>query len=254
VPALGVLDRGLVRVLVIDNPDKRNALDAGLLGAIERAVREAPGGGARCLVLRGAGDKAFSSGFDLDTLGPPAGDGLPDAGVERTMAAVESCPLPTIAFVNGHAFGAGCELAAACDLRVARPGIQLGMPPAKLGIVYAPAGLWRFALLMGLSRAKELFFTGQPVSAERALSMGLVDRVVPDAEEAALALAAEIAVNAPLAVQGTKAILGMLSRAALSDEERARATEIRRRAFDSEDAREGRAAFLAKRPAEFKGR
>lgn len=253
-PALGVEDRGLVRVLVIDNPDKRNALDAGLLGAIERAVREAPGTGARCLVLRGAGDKAFSSGFDLGTLGPPEGEGLPDAPVERTMAAVEDCPLPTIALLNGHAFGAGCELAAACDLRVARPGIQLGMPPAKLGIIYAPAGLWRFARLMGLSRAKELFFTGQPVSAERALSMGLVDRVGPDAAEAALALAAEIAVNAPLAVQGTKAILGMLARAALGAEELALATELRRRAFESEDAREGLAAFVAKRPADFKGR
>jgi enoyl-CoA hydratase/carnithine racemase len=214
----------------------------------------------RCLVFRGAGDKAFCSGFDIAAIptGPQEGD-RPDLAVERAMEAVEAVPCPTVAFLNGAAFGAGAELAATCDLRVARPGVQIGMPPAKLGVVYAPAGLRRFLHLVGPARARELFFTGRPVDADEALAMGLVDRLVPAdrAEGAALALAAEIAGNAPLAVQGMKRVLRLLEAAAergFTAEEREEIAQLRRRAFESDDVREGRAAFLEKRPPRFGGR
>ena len=167
----------------------------------------------RCLVLRGAGDQAFSSGFDIDAMeGDGPGGDRPDLATERAMEAVEAVPCPTVAFVNGAAFGAGCELAATCDLRIASQGAQLGMPPAKLGVVYAAAGLRRFLALVGPAHTREMFFTGRPVDAAKALAIGLVDRVAApaEAEAAALALADEIARNAPIAVQGMKRILRLL--------------------------------------------
>ncbi len=252
-----IQDGDLVRVLTIDNPQKRNAFDYGSLAALADACAAAARERVRCIVIRGAGDQAFSSGFDIDAMG---GDGIerPDVAVERTMEAVDSLPCPTIAYLNGSAFGAGCELAAACDLRVARDGVQLGMPPAKLGVVYAASGLRRFVALLGPSRAREMFFTGRPVEAGRALQMGFVNRVVPmdQAEAETLALASEIAQNAPLAVQGMKRILRLLEATherGLTPEEREEVAELRRRAFDSADLREGREAFRDKRPPRFRG-
>ncbi len=258
--SLTALDRGPVRVLVIENAAKRNALDFDLLARLSDACAAAARDGVRCLVFRGAGEKAFCSGFDIAAIpvGPSEGD-RPDLAVERAMEAVEAVPCPTIAFLNGSAHGAGGELAATCDLRVARPGVVVAMPPARLGVVYAPAGLRRFVHLVGPSRAREMFFTGRPVPSDEALEIGLVDRVVPadQAEAAALALADEIAGNAPLAVQGMKRILRLLDAAAergFTDGERAEIAALRRRAFESDDVREGRAAFLEKRPPSFTGR
>ena len=259
VGALRTEDHGSVRVITLDNSLKRNALDFASLTELTAACAAAARDGVRCLVFRGAEDKAFCSGFDIEAIpvGPQEGD-RPDLAVERTMEAVEAVPCPTIAFLNGSAFGAGAELAATCDLRVARPGVAIGMPPAKLGVVYAPAGLRRFLHLVGPSRAREMFFTGRPVEADEALAIGLVDRVVPvdEAEEASLALAGEIAANAPLAVQGMKRILRLLDAAAergFTDAERDEIALLRRRAFESDDVREGREAFLVRRPARFRG-
>jgi enoyl-CoA hydratase/carnithine racemase len=260
VPALRSEDRGPVRLITLDNPQKRNALDFGSLAELEAACAAAARDAVRCLVFRGAGEKAFSSGFDIAAIptGPQEGD-RPDLAVERAMEAVEAVPCPTIAFLNGSAFGAGAELAATCDLRVARPGVQIGMPPARLGVVYGPSGLRRFLHLVGPSRAREMFFTARPIEADEALALGLVNRVVPGdaAEAAALALAAEIAGNAPLAVNGMKRILRLLDAAAergFTEEERAEISALRRRAFESDDVREGRQAFLERRPPRFSGR
>jgi enoyl-CoA hydratase/carnithine racemase len=254
-----VVDRGFVRVLTIDNPGKRNAFDYASLEELTRACQRAAAEKVRCLVLRGAGDQAFSSGFDIDAMegGGPGGD-RPDLATERAMEAVEAVPCPTVAFVNGAAFGAGCELAVTCDLRIASQGAKLGMPPAKLGVVYAAAGVRRFLTLVGPAHTRELFFTGRSVDAARALAIGLVDRVASpaDAEAAALALADEIARNAPLAVQGMKRILRLLVASherGLTDGERAEIAELRRRAFDSEDMKEGRRAFAERRPPRFRG-
>jgi enoyl-CoA hydratase/carnithine racemase len=260
VSAVRAEDRGGVRVVTIDNPAKRNALDFGILGELRAACAAAAQDGVRCLVFRGAGDRAFCSGFDIEAIptGPQEGD-RPDLAVERTMEAVAAVPCPTIAFLNGAAFGAGGELAVSCDLRVARDGVAIGMTPARLGVVYPPPGLRRFLHLVGPAHAREIFFTGRPVPAERALAIGLVDRVLPatEAEAAALALAEEIAGNAPLAVQGMKRIFQLLEQSAergLTDAEREEVALLRRRAFESDDVREGRAAFLEKRAPRFSGR
>ncbi|HET8542365.1 MAG TPA: enoyl-CoA hydratase-related protein [Anaeromyxobacter sp.] len=253
------VDRGLARVLVIDNPPKRNALDFQALEEIEEACARATADGVRCLVLRGAGDEAFSSGFDLGEMALTSRRGdRPDEAVERTADALAALPCPTVAFLNGFAFGGGFELAVTCDLRVARAGVKLAMTPAKLGVVYPEGGLRRFADLVGSARARELFFVGRAIDAETALAWGLVNRVAPaeTAEADALALAEEIAGNAPLAVRGMKRILRLLEATherSLSDEERAEIAELRRRAFESADLREGRRAWEERRAPRFRG-
>lgn len=252
-------DRGLARLFVIDNPAKRNALDFRALEELEHACAAAARDGVRCVVVRGAGDEAFSSGFDLAEMSLTSSRGeRPDEAVERTGEALSALPCPTVAFLNGSAFGGGFELAVTCDLRVARAGVKLAMTPAKLGVVYPEGGLRRFADLVGSARAKELFFTGRPIDAETALAWGLVNRVAPagEAESDALALAAEIAANAPLAVRGMKRILRLLEGAherGLADGEREEIASLRRRAFESHDLREGRKAWEERRAPRFKG-
>jgi enoyl-CoA hydratase len=258
-PRIRVEDRGSVRVLLLDNPAKRNALDFRALDELEAACTAAARDAVRCLLLRGAGDEAFSSGFDLAEMGLVNGRGeRPDEAVERAAEALEAVGCPTVAFLNGPAYGGGFELAATCDLRVAREGILLGLPPAKLGVVYPEGGLRRFLQLVGGARTRELFFSGRPIDAHVAHAWGLVNRLVPaeGAAGAALALAEEIAGNAPLAVQGMKRILRLLETAherGLSAAERGEIAELRRRAFESQDILEGRQAFAERRPPRFRG-
>jgi enoyl-CoA hydratase/carnithine racemase len=253
-------DRGSVRVVTIDNEGKRNALDFRALEELAEVCAGATRDRVRCLMLRGAGEEAFSSGFDLGELDllSPRGD-RPDEAVERAAEALEAVPCPTVAFLNGGAFGGGFELAATCDLRVAREDVLLGLPPAKLGVVYPEGGLRRFLALVGSARTRELFFVGRPIRADVALAWGLVNRVVQaeGAEAAALALAEEIANNAPLAVQGMKRILRLLESTherGLGADERTEIGDLRRLAFESEDIREGRRAFQERRPPRFQGR
>ncbi len=258
-PRIQAEDRGLVRVLVIDNASKRNALDFQALEELEVACAAATRDGVRCLVLRGAGDDAFSAGFDLAEIALTSGRGdRPDEAVERAADALGAVSCPTIAFLNGVAFGGGFELAVTCDLRVARAGVRFAMTPAKLGVVYPEGGLRRFADLVGAARTRELFFTGRPIDAETALAWGLVNRLAPaaTAEADALALADEIARNAPLAVRGIKRILRLLEgthERSLSDAEREEIAALRRRAFESADIAEGRRAWEERRAPRFRG-
>ncbi len=258
-PRVRVEDRGLTRVLVIENPAKKNALDFQALEELEQACARAAADGVRCLVLRGAGDDAFSSGFDIAEMALTNRRGeRPDEAVERVADALAGVPCPTLAFLNGFAFGGGFELAVTCDLRVARAGVRVAMTPAKLGVVYPEGGLRRFADLVGSARAREMFFTGRPIDAETALAWGLVNRVAPaaSAEADALALAAEIAANAPLAVRGMKRILRLLEgthERSLSPGERVEIADLRRQAFESADLVEGRRAFEERRAPRFKG-
>jgi enoyl-CoA hydratase/carnithine racemase len=253
-------ERGEVRVLLLDNPQKRNALDFRALDELEVECRAAAADGVRCLLLRGAGAEAFSSGFDLAEMGGVNGRGeRPDEAVERAADALGAVGCPTVAFLNGSAYGGGCELAATCDLRVAREGISLGLPPAKLGVVYPEGGLRRFLQLVGGARTRELFFSGRPIDAHVAHAWGLVNRLLPGegAEAGALALAEEIARNAPLAVQGMKRILRLLEATherGLADAEREEIAGLRRRAFESADIQEGKAAFAERRPPRFQGK
>jgi enoyl-CoA hydratase/carnithine racemase len=252
--ALHVEDRDDgVRVLTLSNPARRNALDDAQVTRLHEALDSAPGK-ARAVLLRGEGT-AFCSGYDLNLLAGPSEDRLPDDAIMACLARLESLPLPSVALVRGAAFGAGFDLAAACDFRVGTEDVLFSMPPARLGIVYSPDGLMRAARLVGVARAKNLFLTGRRLDGKEALAWGLLDECLPvaDAEPRALELCRTLAAQAPLAVAGMKEAFRLLTRAPLSDEERAHLRQVRARAFASEDAKEGRAAFLEKRTPRFRG-
>jgi len=194
------LDRPAEHVarLTIDNPAKRNALDHPILDAIAATL---PGleDDVRCLLLTAVGP-VFSAGYDIG-MGPGAPD-FPDRAealvahpFTSAIEAIEAFPYPTVAALNGHAIGGGLELALSCDLRLAAEQIKVGMPPAKLGLIYSHTGLRRFVDAIGAPRTRELFLRGRNVEVERALGWGLVNEVVP-AEAlgtVAVAYAAEVA-------------------------------------------------------------
>lgn len=252
--ALHVEDRDNgVRVLTLSNPARRNALDTRQVERLNEALLSAPGT-VRALLIRGEGG-TFCSGYDLNVLGPPTEGRLPDDTLMECLARLESLPLPTVALVQGWAFGAGFDLAASCDFRVGAEDAVFCMPPARLGIVYASDGLERVMRLVGVARARNLFLTSRRLDAKEALAWGLLDESLPvaRAEERALELCQTLAAQAPLAVAGMKESLRLLTRPTLSAEAHAHLRELRARAFTSEDAKEGRAAFLEKRPPHFRG-
>lgn len=240
-----------VRALTLSHPERKNALDLGFLDALEAALRD--DAGVRCWLVRAAGEGIFSAGYDLTALnGFPDGTPLPDERIGAVLDLLTTHRLPSVALVTGPAIGAGCELAAACDFRVGNAAARFAMPPAKLGVVYALHGLERLVSRVGEQAARRMFLTGRSVDAATAEQLGLLDVLTEDAEAQALALCAELAGNAPLAVQGMKRGLALL-RGATGDE-RAAYERLRRQSFNSADAREGKEALLARRAPRFTGK
>ena len=204
----------------------------------------------------------FSAGYDIGNL--PRGEFADRAEAlvahpfHAAIEALDAFPYPTVAALNGHAIGGGLELALACDLRVASADARLGMPPARLGLVYSHTGLRRFLDAIGAPRTRELFYTAREVPARTALAWGLVNDVVAAGEVAAhgLALAARIASHAPLSLAGNKRALRELLRAegALDPETERELVELREACFRSEDLFEGVRAFAEKRDPRWTGR
>ena len=258
--------------LRIANPGRRGALDHDILDALAETVRSLE---ARCLVLTGT-DDMFSAGYDLgnldaDKVAPrptPSGVGSGQEFSEQAerlvahpfhdaLEALEEYPFPVIGALNGHAIGGGLELALTCDIRIAARGIKVGMPPAKLGLIYSHTGLRKFLELCGPAHTAELFYVGRNVDADRGCEIGLVSHVVEpeDVEERALALAEEIAANAPLSLAGNKRILRTLRayEGAMPEDVEQEMVDLRESCFRTEDFREGVRAFGEKRAPEWKG-
>jgi enoyl-CoA hydratase/carnithine racemase len=261
---------GVVR-LTISNPAKRNALDHPILDAITGMLAGLAGVGgidvvdwseshARCLVITG-GHGMFSAGYDIGEIP----DEEFEERAERLVAhpfteaidALQAFPYPTLAVLPGHTIGGGLELALACDLRIAQDTIKLGMPPAKLGLVYSHTGLRRFIDAIGAPRTRELFLLGRYIDAPTALQWGLVNQVAPaeDLEAVALQVAAELAGNAPLSQLGNKRVIAELldAEGELLAEVEEELIGLRRASFASRDMREGMKAFAEKRPPRWRG-
>jgi enoyl-CoA hydratase/carnithine racemase len=257
-----LLDRPAEAVtrLTISNPERRNALDHDILDAFAEILPQLDRGiENRCVLITGA-PPLFSAGYDIA--------GIPDESFERdaealvahpfhaAMEAIAKHPWPVVAAINGHCLGGGLELAITCDLRICAAGAKLGMPPARLGLIYGHTGLRKFIELIGVGRTKELFLTGRNLEAERAEEIGLVNAVVPAPAlvDAALELAAEIAANAPLSMKGNKrAIETLVANPVLSEDQERELVELRESCFASEDLREGIRAFAEKRKPRWQG-
>jgi enoyl-CoA hydratase/carnithine racemase len=254
-----VEEDGDALVVRIANEARANALDDPILDSLVSLLEGPRASAARVVLLSGAGERHFSSGLDLgdrtaDELVAYLQDGERRLG--RAARAIAACPRPVIGVLNGAAVGGALELAIACDWRIAARGARLAMPAARIGVVYSPDGLRRFVAAMGPSRTRRLFLTGRPVDADEALRIGLVDEVADPAAlwEAARESARAVAAAAPLAVEGTRAIIDALVERAPWELVEETAAAARRRAFASDDFREGLSAVREKRTPGFGGR
>ena len=245
---------GRISTLTVNRPQVRNALDTATVAEFHRALDEVRDARATVLVITGAGDKAFVSGADVSAIRARKRDDALAGINSRLMSAVESHEAVTIAAVNGYALGGGCELALACDLRIASDNAVFGLPEPTLGIIPGAGGTQRLPRVVGLGRAKEMILTGARWDAARALEVGLVSAVVPPADLARTARewADRVLALGPLAVRLAKASLNASSQMPLAAG-LAYESAVQAITFESQDKHEGTTAFLQKRKPQFRG-
>jgi len=257
-----VKTEGYIATLKFNRPEKRNSLTPDILIKIYETLEEfAKGNDIRAVVFTGAGDKAFCAGYDISAIPTNTTPEMQKIlrtrnPLEMAMESIKNFPYPTLAMINGHTFGAGFNLAMCCDIRIGSENLSMGMPPAKLGVVYHPEGIKQFIDVLGMSRSREVFLTARTYKGMEAKEKGLIDYLLPprELESFTYGLAEEITRNAPLSLKGIKKILNMFERSTeLSDDDRKESRRLIREAFSSEDLKEGQRAFLEKRKPEFKG-
>ena len=253
-----IRDDASVRTIAVNRPDKLNALNAATLDALDAAFADAAADAAvRVVVLTGAGPKSFVAGADIaemNGLTPAQGRDFSLRGT-RMMRRVEKLSKPVIAMVNGFAFGGGLELAMCCHLRIAADTAKVGQPEINLGLIPGFGGTQRLLRLCGRAATLELCLTGAPITAERALQLGIVNRVVPaaDLESQTMQLAAQLAASAPLALRGMLDCVNVGGECGIEEGLEYESVQFGL-TFASDDMREGTSAFLEKRKPVFAGR
>jgi enoyl-CoA hydratase len=246
-----------VALVTMNRPEALNAFNTAQLEELLAALRQLGGDAStRAIIITGAGDRAFAAGADIKEMeakSPLEAKAFAELG-HAVCAAIERAPQPTIAAVNGFAFGGGCEIALACDIRLAADRAVLGQPEVSLGIFPGWGGTQRLPRLVGAGLAKELIFTGRRLDAAEALRIGLVNAVYPAQELLAKAreLAGQIAAQAPLAVRHAKIAINHAFGDTLGGLEQEQ--QLFALLFGSADQREGMAAFVARRKPQFSGK
>ena len=242
--------------ITMNRPERKNAMNPQVLHRLcEEFGSIGKDGRTRAVVLRGASEQAFSTGYDIASL---RGEGSLDTNrINAAFKAIEDCPVPVIAMIYGYCIAGGVGIAASCDLRIAADNAQLGMSFARLGVIFTTEGTVRFLRLVGASTARMMLYTGRLIDAREALRIGLVDRVTSAGQlpKVTYGLAREIADNAPLSVMGAKAAINkLLLYQEPGPEVQAEIAAIRKQVFGSEDREEGHRAFREKRKGLYKGR
>lgn len=244
---------GQAALIVINHPPA-NAISRAVVAGIGRALSQIETDeGCRAIILTGSGERFFAAGADIKEFGAQSGEAI--AGGQELTLRLENHRLPIIAAVNGVAFGGGCELALACDLRIASSNARFGQPEINLGIIPGWGGTQRLPRLIGKSRAMELLLTGDPIDAQQALAAGLVTQVVaaPVLRLVALELASRLASRAPLAIAATKRVVHQGLEMSIEEGLGIERDEFIR-LFGTDDAHEGVSAFLEKRKPSWLGR
>jgi enoyl-CoA hydratase/carnithine racemase len=251
---------GRVGYLIFNNPERHNAVSLDMWESAGRILHQfADDDEVRCVVVTGAGGKAFISGADISKFGDErateAAIARYNAAVEESNSAFQNFPKPTIAMIRGYCIGGGVGLAICCDMRICTTASRFAVPAAKLGLGYSYHGLKRLVDLVGPAFAKEVFFTARQFSAEEALEMGLVNRALPDAELDSYVqnYAETIAGNAPLTVGSVKEIVGQVLKPE-SERNLQHCDDLVMKCFASRDYTEGRTAFMEKRKPVFTGK
>ena len=244
-----------IAVLTLNRPEVRNALDYVTWDEIRAGMRELRfNDDAHVIILTGAGGKAFASGADIKALNARTVSEQMNSEVNDILYEITMHKKPVIAAVDGYALGGGCELAMACDIRIATKKSKFGQPEVNLGIIPGGGGTQRLQRLVGIGKAKELIFTGDIISAEEAERIGLIEKVVEDGTvlEAAIEMAKRIKAKGPVAITLAKQAINVGANtdlySGLCFERYSQAI-----AFSTADKAEGTLAFIEKRPAQFKG-
>jgi enoyl-CoA hydratase/carnithine racemase len=249
---------GAIGWLVFNNPERRNAVSLDMWEAIPRVLDDFGADSAiRVVVLTGAGDKAFVSGADISQFEKERSSAESvkryDEIGERAQARLASYEKPLLAMIRGYCLGGGVGIASACDLRIAADDARFGIPAAKMGLGYRATSMKKLVDIVGKPAALEIMITARQFSADEALRMGLVHKVVPvtELETTTRAYCDMIAANAPLTIRTAKRVIGEVLK---SDYDAAACDRWVKECFESEDYREGRRAFMEKRKPVFKGR
>lgn len=247
-----------IGTITLNHDCKRNALGRALIHDLIQALNKLIYRQARVIILRAnQGAAVWSAGYDISEFPKPGRDPLSyNDPLEQAIRAIQRCPAPVIAMLEGSVWGGAVELATVCDILIGTEKTTFAITPARLGVPYNLTGILHIINMIGFHLAREMFFTAQPVTAERALRVGLLNHLAPAAEleDFTYKMARQITQNSPLSISVMKEQLHLLANALpLSPETFERIQGLRRLVYDSRDYQEGQQAFLEKRPPIFKG-